>query len=198
MAWIILAGVVAVVLPIVVASYRARSRSASLRRRFGPEYERLLARGGDRRSVEGHLRDLVKRREGLDIHDPDIDELSRFRQRWHDLQLSFVDDPAASVEAAEALLAEVIAARGYPAGSLSQRLALLSVDHPRLIESYRTAVTSPRRDIDDLRTAFRKYRTVFDELAGDGVRRPLRLVHSTKGRAREDQGRTNRQASAGA
>jgi hypothetical protein len=198
MAWIIVAAMVAVLVPIVVARSRARSRSTTLKRRFGPEYDRLVARAGDRRTVESHLHQLVKRREELDIHDPDVDDLSRFRQRWHDLQLGFVDDPAASVAAADELLTEVVTARGYPTGKLGGRLALLSVDHPRVVESYRAAVTAPRRDLDDLRTAFRKYRTVFDELAGDGVRRPLRLVHSTKGNQREDHGRTDRQAGAGA
>jgi hypothetical protein len=190
MAWVVIL-VVLVLGALVAVRLRRRSRSDALRRRFGPEYERLVARGGDPRDVESHLRELVTRRAELGIHALPADVRSRFGERWRAIQLRFVDDPAACLADADALVREVVVARGYPAVDVSQRLALLSVDHPRLVETYRSAVRLHRRsdrsarpDLDDMRTAFRKYRTVFDELAGVSPRASHGRGHEGQSEAR--------------
>lgn len=61
-------------------------------------------------------------------------------------------------------------ARGYPVADFDQRAADISVDHPRLVESYRTAhgvavrLGREEASTEDLRTAMIQYRSLFDEL----------------------------------
>ena len=51
----------------------------------------------------------------------------------------FVDDPAGAVAAADRLVTELMTARGYPIEDFEARAADLSVQHPRVVENYRTA-----------------------------------------------------------
>jgi hypothetical protein len=172
----LLAVVVVIVVGVaVVVVRRARRRSGALQQRFGQEYNRLVAsEGGDRRAAEGQLRELTKRRKTLDIRDLSPERKANLSARWREAQLGFVDDPAASVAAADALVDEIARRRGYPGGDVRERIAMLTVDHPRLIENYRTARAIKRRSderettIDLLRVAFRSYRSLFVELMGDG------------------------------
>ena len=51
----------------------------------------------------------------------------------------FADDPSGAVLAAEALVDDVITARGHPAGGRGERLALFSVEHSYALAEYREA-----------------------------------------------------------
>jgi len=61
-------------------------------------------------------------------------------------------------------------ARGYPIGEFEQRAADISVDHPVVVENYRSAHTIAMRhstgqaSTEDLRQAMVHYRTLFQEL----------------------------------
>lgn len=89
------------------------------------------------------------------------------------MQARFVDGPAGAVSEADQLLGDVMATRGYPVGSYEQRAADISVDHPLVLENYRTAHEIALRQIqgqantEDLRQAMVHYRTLFDELVSE-------------------------------
>ena len=93
-------------------------------------------------------------------------------------QARFVDSPADAVAEADRLVTEVMAARGYPMEEFDQRAADISVDHPHLVENYRSAHAISRRsaadeaDTEELRRAMVHFRALFEELlASDDDRR---------------------------
>jgi hypothetical protein len=61
-------------------------------------------------------------------------------------------------------------ARGYPVSDFDQRAADISVDHPRVVENYRSAHEIALRlgkneaTTEELRTAMIHYRSLFEEL----------------------------------
>jgi hypothetical protein len=60
--------------------------------------------------------------------------------------------------------------RGYPVSEFDHRAADISVDHPRVVENYRSAheialrVGKDAATTEDLRTAMIHYRSLFEEL----------------------------------
>ena len=60
--------------------------------------------------------------------------------------------------------------RGYPVSDFDQRVGDISVDHPQLVQSYRSAREIALRhqrgeaSTEDLRRALVHYRALFDEL----------------------------------
>jgi hypothetical protein len=97
----------------------------------------------------------------------------RYVQRWQATQTRFVDDPSGAVIEADMLVQQVMKERGYPTDDFEQRAADISVEHPELVERYRTAhgiAESNERGqatTEDLRQSVRHYRALFDELLGD-------------------------------
>lgn len=95
---------------------------------------------------------------------------ARFQESWREVQARFVDAPAGAVTAADRLLCDVMAMRGYPLGGSEQKEAGMAVDHPLVLESYRTAHEIALRQIrgeagaEELRRAMVHYRTLFEEL----------------------------------
>ena len=170
--WIIVAVVVVAVLIIAGALWSRRRRSEHLKDRFGPEYDRAVDAKGGRSKAEADLAEREKRVEKLDIRPLDAEERRNFLDRWAEVQGRFVDDPARAVAFADALLADVMKARGYPVSDFEQRAGDISVDHPKVVEHYRTAhdiaVRHERGDAstEDLRQAMIHYRALFDDLVG--------------------------------
>ena len=169
---IILAVAVVAVIAIAAAvwMYMQKKRTEQLRSRFGPEYERVVETGGDRRKAEATLEERQKRVEKLDIRPLANEDRQRFQQAWAREQTRFVDDPKGAVAEADRLIGEVMRARGYPVGDFDQRAADISVDHPMVVENYRTAHDIALRDrrgkasTEDLRKALVHYRALFEEL----------------------------------
>jgi hypothetical protein len=68
--------------------------------------------------------------------------------------------------------------RGYPVGDFAQNAADLSVDHPRVVENYRTAHEIALREgqgpgtTEDLRKAMVSYRALFEDLLSETVEKP--------------------------
>lgn len=147
-----------------------RRRSAYLRERFGPEYERAVQQIGDRRRAETELERREKRVEQLQIRPLPLSEAQRFADAWRKVQARFVDDPSGAVADADRLVAEVMQARGYPVGEFEQRAADISVGHPDVVEHYRAAhriaLTNERGQAttEDLRQAMVHYRALFGHL----------------------------------
>ncbi|MQY09145.1 hypothetical protein [Actinomadura macrotermitis] len=81
-------------------------------------------------------------------------EADRFKERWHDLQASFVDDPHDAVQRADELSAEVVNALGQA----------LTAHKRTLDEGWRTEKEDERPDTERLRLALRGYRQFLDRM----------------------------------
>lgn len=169
--WIVAVIIVAALI-IAAIFWSRRRRSAHLRDRFGPEYDRAVDVRGDRAKAEAELARREKRVEKLDIRPLEPAERREFISRWDDVQARFVDDPPRAVAFADALLGDVMKARGYPLSDFDQRAGDISVDHPIVVEHYHKAHDIAGRQergeasTEDLRQAMIHYRALFDNLVG--------------------------------
>jgi hypothetical protein len=166
--------VVVFVAGLVAFFLHRKRRTARLRTQFGgPEYARAVEQGGNRRHAEAALEERAQRIEGLRIRPLTEGDRARFLASWHDVQARFVDGPAGAVMAADQLLGDVMSTRGYPVSNFDQRAADLSVDHPLVLENYRTAhelalrQTRGQASTEELRQAMVHYRTLFEELVSE-------------------------------
>ena len=165
--------VVAVVLLIVVAivlyARKRKNTTAGLRDRFGPEYDRAVKEHGSERKAEAKLADRETRVDLLKIRDLDLTERERYLAQWQAVQSRFVDYPKGAVTEADELVSSLMQTRGYPVADFDQRAADISVDHPRVVENYRSAHNIALRlgkgeaSTEELRTAMIHYRSLFDE-----------------------------------
>lgn len=168
----LLALVLVVVVVMLVINSRRR---ASLRAKFGPEYSRTVEMTGSSRKAEAELHEREKRVAAFPIHSLSPQQSSAFTEAWVRVQAQFVDDPQGAVSRADVLLTEVMDVRGYPIGDFEQRSADLSVDHPEVVQNYRTAHEIALRhargqaDTEDLRRAMIHYRALFDDLVHEPV-----------------------------
>ncbi len=160
-----------------------RKRSEHLRSRFGPEYDHEVEHLGSRGKAEAELAKREKRVQKLTIVPLEPAARAQFAERWTAAQARFVDDPPRAVAFADALLAEVMSARGYPVADFDQRAGDISVDHPKVVEHYRAghdiAVRHKRGEAgtEDLRQAMIHYRALFDELVGEKQQAREELTH---------------------
>lgn len=168
--WVVIIVVAAaVVLGVAIAALRAR-RTRALKGQFGPEYDRVAADAPSRREAEAELREREQRHEHFELHPLDRQKADQYRSRWQNVQAAFVDDPAGSVVEADVLIRSVMKDRGYPVEDFETRAADLSVDHPDVVQNYRTAhwiaLANEIGDADTemLRTGLRHYRALFEEL----------------------------------
>lgn len=167
---IVVALIVIVAIAAVVIWTTQRRRSEALRERFGPEYERAVEAARDKGAAEKELRERQERVEALDIRPLEVAARDRYAERWREVQAMFVDEPGSAVDQADALIGEVMRARGYPVGDFEQRAADISVNHPQVVDHYRTAhaIAVRRRAgegaTEQLRQAFVHYRALFAEL----------------------------------
>lgn len=147
-----------------------KRRSDHLRSQFGSEYDRQVEELGSRSKAEADLAEREQRVSKLTIQPLSPADQDRFLDRWTKVQATFVDDPVRSIDYADALLAEVMSARGYPVSDFEQRAGDISVDHPNVVQHYRAghdiAVRHSRGEAstDDLRQALIHYRALFEEL----------------------------------
>jgi hypothetical protein len=154
-------------------AYRKR-RTARLRTQFGgAEYDRAMEKGSNRRSVEAGLEKRTERVESFHVRSLAAGDRARFGESWRGIQARFVDGPAGAVSEADRLLGDVMSTRGYPVSDFEQRAADISVDHPLVLENYRTAheialrQTLGKASTEDLRQAMVHYRTLFEELVSE-------------------------------
>jgi hypothetical protein len=173
--WIVIA--VAAVLVVLAIAWAAttKRRSRSLQDRYGREYDRTVERAGGRREGERELAAREKRHGELDLRPLSADDRDRYRAHWEETQGLFVDDPKGAVADADRLVQRVMRARGYPVDDFERRAADISVEHPDLVEKYRTAHGIARSSergeasTEDLRQSVRHYRALFLVLLDDGV-----------------------------
>jgi hypothetical protein len=177
--WIVVAIVIVAALLAVVASLVARKRTRQrLQDRFGPEYDRTVDEAGGERRAASELRDREKRHEQFDIRPLQPQEAERYRAEWTDVQAKFVDDPALAVGQADRLIMSVMEVRGYPVDDFDTRASDLSVEHPAVVEHYRTGhrladdVSGGDESTETLRQAMQHFRALFDELVEPAADEP--------------------------
>jgi len=166
--------VVIVIVALVALLFWSRSRrSADLKSRFGPEYGRTVDQLGDEAKAEKVLAERQKRVSSYTIKPLPPEMRDHFVNTWRNVQAQFVDDPKYAVTRADDLLGEVMGARGYPVRDFDQRAEDLSVDHPEVVQNYRSAHDIALRhsrgeaSTEDLRTAMIHYRALFDDLVNE-------------------------------
>ena len=166
----VLVGVIVAIAIVLFVRWYVLLRSQHLRGRFGPEYDRAVRETGDVSKAESMLSSREHRVEKLPIRALSAEESGRFSGNWRVIQARFVDDPRAAVTDADVLIREVMSTRGYPMSNWEQRVADISVDHPHVVENYRTghdiAIRHERGEAstEDLRRAMIAYRELFAEL----------------------------------
>jgi len=159
----------------IVLFYLKTQRSRRLRERFGPEYERAVSEAGSLRA-KSRLEKLERRVNTYNIRALEPSTRDRYVQEWRLVQARFVDDPNNAVGAADRLLGEVMAARGYPVADFEQQADDLSVNYPLVIAHYRAGHTIAVRHAqghattEELRQALIHYRALFDELVDQRAR----------------------------
>lgn len=176
---IIILIVVAVALVAAVAARLVMARGAGggrgLKRRFGPEYDRAVARhDGDSKAAERELEERVRRHGSLREQPLDPAARERYAVRWTAIQERFVDSPRDAVVEADRLLAEVAGARGFPdGGRYEEQLSALSVHHAHQVNGYRRvhlaahsngAATGRGGDTEELREGLVEARALFEAL----------------------------------
>ena len=165
--WMWIAAAAVVMGAALVVMFALRQRRSRLRRRFGMEYQRAVE-ATNRQRAEHELRDRERRHGTLELRPLTESQRLRFGRQWDELQSRFVDRPQVAVADADQLISDLMRVRGYPVEDFESKSALISVDHPDLVENYRTAHGVSMRNVEgratteDLRQAVVAYRSLFD------------------------------------
>lgn len=165
----IAAGAAVILLAAIGLAMLNKKRSDRLRDRYGHEYDRVVASDG-RKNGEAELREREKKVERLNIRALTPTEAQRFANLWNETQARFVDQPGGALADADRLVGDVMVARGYPVEDFEGRAADISVDHPSLVDHYRTAHDIAERHTmgnattEEMRQAMIHYRALFSEL----------------------------------
>ncbi|MFE7750543.1 hypothetical protein [Streptomyces sp. NPDC057428] len=183
--------IVAVVLLAALVFFLVRGRQTGgrgLQRRFGPEYERTVARhDGDTKAAEHELAERVKLHGSLSEQPLAPGARETYVRRWAEVQEKFIDSPRDAVVEADALLAQLAHDRGFPAGdSFEEQTAALSVHHAEQVDGYRRVHTAVRGQggTEEMRKALIESRALFDVLLADAPEEPATTGRpETKGSA---------------
>ena len=164
--------VVAALVAIAVWLLMKRRKTAALRARFGPEYDRLLHSTKSPAQAERELLERQRRVDSFSLRSLPREDADRFASSWRSVQSRFVDDPRTALNEADRLIEDVMRARGYPVEDSAHRLEDLSVEHAAVVNHYRAGreivVMHGRGEAttEDLRKAMVHFRALFDELVG--------------------------------
>jgi hypothetical protein len=169
----IIVAIVVVVAGAIVFFVMQKKRTERLQKHFGPEYDRAIAEGGDKRRAESRLEERAERVKKFNLRPLSAEDKARFTTQWDRVQAHFVDAPAGAVTEADQLLGDIMATCGYPMGDFEQRAADISVDHPIVTQNYRSAHDIALRQAkgqastEDLRRAMIHYRALFEDLVNE-------------------------------
>lgn len=175
---LIAVAIVVIVLVALLISRQRRQqqqeRQEEARREYGSEYERAVEEHGSEREAEQELRE---RRERLEDEVRPLSEENRrlYDERWERVERTFVDDPGASLDEADRLIAEILAERNFPSDSRQEASSGVGVVHPEIADDFREAqrvhqeaAASPgEADLEKMRQAIQKYRSVYQRLTKD-------------------------------
>ena len=161
---------VAVLAGVAVYAYYMRQRRQLLRDRFGPEYDRTVEAARSPAEADAILANRVNRVKRFKLRSLTRAQADDFAREWQLVQARFVDAPEAAVTDADQLVSRVMAARGYPIEDFDRLVDDVSVDHPHVVENYRTARALIARrargeaGTEELRQAVVNYRALFADL----------------------------------
>jgi len=166
--------IVAILLIVAAAIWMSRRLHVrNMQKRFGPEYDRLVAEMGSRKRAEARLLERERRVSQYDIRPLSEQARARYMAAWKSVQARFVDNPGEAVADADQLLGEAMADRGYPMADFDRRSADLSVHYPEVVQNYRAAHDIALRhragkaSTEDLRQAMIHDRALFEEVVTD-------------------------------
>lgn len=166
--WVVILIVAMAAAAAVAYLVAVRTRSAHLKKRFGPEYDRTVETAGGRKDAEDRLRDVAERRDRVQVVPLSASRSRQYAAEWETIQRQFVDRPVPAVAAADDLIIAVMAERGYPVEGFDERTEMISADHPEVVGHFRAASAIRRRGRDatteDLREAFVHYRALFHQM----------------------------------
>lgn len=165
--------VIVVVAALVLAGTAAMAaRRRLLKRRFGPEYDRVVVEKRGHLRAAAELARRARRVQRLGIRPLTAAARARYAGQWPGIQQRFVDSPERAVVEAELLVLSVMRERGYPAEDHDQVASDLSVTNAATLDHYRAArqisADAERGDAstEHLRQAFIHFRWVFGDLLG--------------------------------
>lgn len=190
--FIVVLAVVAVLAIVVGLWVSRRRRSARLKEQFGPEYDRTVGELGEQRAAEAELVAREKKHKKLDLIFLTPEARQEHAAMWAKVQTDFVEDPQDAVGRAERLVTRVMRERGYPIDDFDQRAADVSVDHPDVVENYRSAhaiyLSQHDGDIstEDARQAFVHYRALFERLLASDSDTDTEVKHGEQRRQTHD------------
>lgn len=173
---IVLAVAVAVVVAGALFTGFGKRGGGGLRRRFGPEYDRVLTRhDGDTRAAERELAQRVRAYGSFTPHPLPPEAREQYLSRWTAAQERFVESPRQALAEVHQLIGGLAQARGFPGPERhEEHVDALSVHHPRHIGGYRrlhaaatsgTAAPGSTAGTEEMREAMLQARAFFDELA---------------------------------
>jgi len=172
--WIALVAVAVLVVVGLIVRGSRRSRTESLREKFGSEYDHALSEHGSRVRAERDLLDRTEQVRGYTIVPLSASDRERFRTDWQRVEQRFLERPTTAVVEADEIVADIMRRRGYPMGDFERQASDLSVTHPNVVAHYRAGhrviKESPgTASTEDLRQAMLRYRALFDELIDDRI-----------------------------
>jgi hypothetical protein len=177
MTTVLIVVLIAVVLAVVAGVFGFYLRRQTLRRRFGPEYDRTVAEyeadGDNRVAAERELAERERRHAELDIRPLAPADRDRYADEWRTVQAQFIEDPSQAVVSSDELVTRLAAERGYPTTDYTEELRYLSVEHARTLGHYRDAHEIHLRgqrgeaSTEELRQALVHSRELFADLLGD-------------------------------
>ncbi|MET9508950.1 hypothetical protein ABZX62_10815 [Streptomyces flavidovirens] len=169
--WIIALIAVVVILLVavfLVAGPGRRGGGRGLKRRFGPEYDRVVAHhDGDTKAAERELEERVKRHGSLELRPLTPETREQYVARWAAIQEQFVDSPQLAVAEADRLVARLAGDRGFPAeGQYDEQVSALSVHHPQQVHGYRRVHRAAHTEssTEQMREAMLDARELFETL----------------------------------
>jgi hypothetical protein len=176
-AWLIIAVIVVVAVIAGLLFWRSQqTKSARLKERFGPEYDRAMAEHESKKEAESRLASVEERRRALRIVPLRDESRLRYHRQWSDVQARFVDQPVQAVREGDQLIVAVMRERGYPMDDFDSQASMIALDHPDVVENYREAHEIAGRAEDatteELRRAFLRYRELFGALVGQVPEQP--------------------------
>ncbi|WP_405493180.1 hypothetical protein [Streptomyces sp. NBC_00096] len=179
----LVAAVLVAVTAVLLATLGHHRIGRGLKRRFGPEYERLVIRHeGDTKATDRELGERLKQHGSVRARPLSSASREQYAAQWAGIQKRFVDSPRDAVAEADALLARLTSDRGFPAdGPFEERLAALSVHHAQHVDGYRGlhGAAHGRGSTEEFRRAMTGAGELFDALvaphpADSGRHRPQR------------------------
>ena len=91
----VIVAVIVVMIGAIAFVILRRRRTENLRQHFGPEYDRAVAEGGNKRIAESRLEERTERVKKFHIRPLTAEDQARFAEQWDRVQAHFVDAPAA-------------------------------------------------------------------------------------------------------